>query len=103
MRKLLPAALAIALAAGFLFLPQQTAAGASQGIGTCLSVLVPSLFPFMAVTIFFGEKRRFGCDWTAPWRAVGAPARPAACGRAGCAHGHGWRLSDRCAGRGSPV
>lgn len=52
MRKLLPAALAIALAAGFLFLPQQTAAGASQGIGTCLSVLVPSLFPFMAVTIF---------------------------------------------------
>lgn len=48
----LAGAFAIALGAGFLLFPQQAAAGASQGLGTCLGVLVPSLFPFLAVTVF---------------------------------------------------
>ena len=39
-------------AAGLCFFPRQTAQSASDALGVCLTVLIPSLFPFFAVSAF---------------------------------------------------
>lgn len=52
MSKKITGASAIFMAAALLFFPRQAADGASAGISTCLGVLVPSLFPFLVITVF---------------------------------------------------
>lgn len=43
---------ALLMAAALLIFPRQAADGASAGISTCLGVLIPSLFPFLVITVF---------------------------------------------------
>ena len=50
-RLLLPLGVLCA-AAALLFYPTQAAAGAKRGIGYCVDILIPSLFPFMALSVF---------------------------------------------------
>lgn len=50
-RTLLPIGVLCA-AAALLFFPVQAAAGAKRGIGYCVDILIPSLFPFMALSVF---------------------------------------------------
>ena len=47
----LPASVLCA-ACALLFYPAQAAAGAKRGIGYCIDILIPSLFPFMALSVF---------------------------------------------------
>lgn len=42
----------LCVAALLLFYPAQAAAGAKKGISTCIDILIPSLFPFMALSVF---------------------------------------------------
>ncbi|MFR2561531.1 MAG: nucleoside recognition domain-containing protein [Anaeromassilibacillus sp.] len=50
-RLLLPLGVLCA-AAALLFYPTQAAAGAKRGIGYCVDILIPSHFPFMALSVF---------------------------------------------------
>ena len=50
-RLLLPLGVLCA-AAALLFYPTQAAAGAKRGFGYCVDILIPSLFPFMALSVF---------------------------------------------------
>ena len=50
-RLLLPLGVLCAAAALLLY-PTQAAAGAKRGIGYCVDILIPSLFPFMALSVF---------------------------------------------------
>lgn len=45
-------AAALAAACGLLIFPSDAADGARNGIGYCLNILVPSLFPFMVLSTF---------------------------------------------------
>lgn len=51
-KKCLLAAAAAAAAGTLLIFPAQAAAGAAKGMGYCLEVLVPSLYPFMVLSVF---------------------------------------------------
>ena len=48
----LTAMLASLAGVGLLAYPQQAAEGAKNGIGYCLDILIPSLFPFMVLAVF---------------------------------------------------
>ncbi|ARP51161.1 hypothetical protein B6259_09900 [Ruminococcaceae bacterium CPB6] len=43
---------ALCLAAALLVFPKAAAQGTSAGISTCLTVLIPSLYPFLVITVF---------------------------------------------------
>ncbi|QNK41638.1 hypothetical protein [Caproicibacter fermentans] len=43
---------ALTAACALLIFPVQAAQGAKNGIGYCLEVLVPSLYPFMVLSVF---------------------------------------------------
>ncbi|MCH3973073.1 MAG: hypothetical protein LKE53_10005 [Oscillospiraceae bacterium] len=45
-------AAALCLAAALLLFPESAAGGARAGIYTCLTVLIPSLYPFLVITVF---------------------------------------------------
>ncbi|MFU0832980.1 MAG: Sporulation integral membrane protein YlbJ [Oscillospiraceae bacterium] len=51
-------------ACALLIFPAQAAQGAKNGIGYCLDVLIPSLYPFMVLSVFVvksGLARKIGC------------------------------------------
>lgn len=50
--KIFSALFAAAFGAGLLFLPAAAASGAIRGLEYCLIILVPSLFPFMALSTY---------------------------------------------------
>ncbi|MCH4238809.1 MAG: hypothetical protein LKF71_00840 [Oscillospiraceae bacterium] len=52
MSKKIAGTAAILLAAALLIFPRQASEGASAGIATCLGVLIPSLYPFLVITVF---------------------------------------------------
>ncbi|MDD3261039.1 MAG: sporulation protein, partial [Oscillospiraceae bacterium] len=45
-------AAALCLVAALLLFPESAAGGARAGIYTCLTVLIPSLYPFLVITVF---------------------------------------------------
>ena len=54
---------ALAVACALLIFPSQAAQGARNGIGYCLEVLIPSLYPFMVLSVFVvksGLARKIG-------------------------------------------
>lgn len=56
-------ALTLAAACALLIFPAQAAQGAADGVGYCLDILVPSLYPFMVLAVFVvksGLARRIG-------------------------------------------
>ena len=53
--KIINLILCTALAAALLTQPQQVAAGAASGWSLCIDLLLPSLFPFMALASFFAR------------------------------------------------
>lgn len=64
---------AFLFACGLLIFPQTAAAGAKNGIGYCLQILVPSLYPFMVLAVFIvksGIAERIGRLLERPARAV---------------------------------
>lgn len=52
MSKKIAGAAALLMAAALLIFPHLASEGASAGITTCLSVLIPSLYPFLVITVF---------------------------------------------------
>nr|WP_319487472.1 sporulation protein [uncultured Caproiciproducens sp.] len=61
------------IACTLLIFPAQAAAGAKNGIGYCLQILVPSLYPFMVLSVFVvksGLSEKIGRLFEAPCRAV---------------------------------
>lgn len=53
----------LAAACALLIFPTQAAQGAANGVGYCLNILVPSLYPFMVLSVFVvksGLARRVG-------------------------------------------
>ncbi len=61
------------IACALLIFPAQAAAGAKNGIGYCLQILVPSLYPFMVLSVFVvksGLSEKIGRLFEAPCRAV---------------------------------
>ncbi len=62
-----------AAASALLIFPAQAAAGAQNGIGYCLQILVPSLYPFMVLAVFLvksGLSDAIGRVFEAPSRAL---------------------------------
>lgn len=56
-------AFTLAAACALLIFPAQAAQGAANGVGYCLDILVPSLYPFMVLSVFVvksGLARRVG-------------------------------------------
>lgn len=54
-KMLIISAILIVLGAILTIFPQKAAAGAYIGIVNCLEIIIPSLFPFMVITIFLTE------------------------------------------------
>lgn len=60
-------------ACALLIFPSAAAAGAKNGIGYCLQILVPSLYPFMVLSVFVvkcGLSEKIGRLFEAPARAL---------------------------------
>lgn len=60
-------------ACALLIFPAEAAAGAKNGIGYCLQILVPSLYPFMVLSVFIvksGLSEKMGNVLEAPCRKV---------------------------------
>ncbi len=60
-------------ACALLIFPAEAAAGAKNGIGYCLQILVPSLYPFMVLSVFVvkcGLSEKIGRLFEAPARKI---------------------------------
>lgn len=53
------AAAALAASAAFLLFPAQAAQGAREGLGYALGVLIPSLYPFLVLSVFLAKSGAF--------------------------------------------